>query len=54
MLGFALILIHPPIMLFLGFFIYAASGPAWTLMRLRERRASRRARTGDGGPGKVR
>lgn len=44
MLCFALILIHPPIMLFLGFLIYAVSGPVWTLVRLRQRRALRRVR----------
>ena len=33
----ALILIHPPVVLFLGFLGYALSGPVWTLLRLRER-----------------
>jgi CDP-diacylglycerol---serine O-phosphatidyltransferase len=42
MLSIALILIHPPIVLFLGFLGYAISGPAWTLMRLRQRRELRR------------
>jgi CDP-diacylglycerol--serine O-phosphatidyltransferase len=48
MLGIALILIHPPVVLFLGFFLYAVSGPAWTLSRLRERRARRRGRSAGG------
>ncbi len=49
MLSIALILIQPPIVLFLGFFLYAISGPAWTLIGLRERRAARRrARAGGG------
>ncbi len=42
MLAIALILIQPPIVLFLGFFGYAISGPIWTVMSLRQRRASRR------------
>jgi len=42
MLAVALILIHPPVVLFLGFLGYAVSGPVWTLIQLRERRASRR------------
>ncbi len=42
MLAVALILIHPPVVLFLGFLGYAVSGPVWTLLQLRERRASRR------------
>jgi CDP-diacylglycerol---serine O-phosphatidyltransferase len=42
MLAIALILIHPPVVLFLGFMGYAVSGPIWTLIQLRERRASRR------------
>jgi CDP-diacylglycerol--serine O-phosphatidyltransferase len=50
MLAVALILIHPPVVLFLGFLAYAISGPVWTLARLRERRASRRrARSPTGG-----
>ena len=49
MLGIALILIQPPIVLFLGFLGYAVSGPVWTLVSLRDRRASRRrGRTGGG------
>jgi CDP-diacylglycerol--serine O-phosphatidyltransferase len=42
MLAIALILIHPPVVLFLGFVGYAVSGPVWTLIQLRERRATRR------------
>jgi len=42
MLGFAVVLVHPPIVLFLGFVVYAASGPIWTLVRLRQQRARRR------------
>ncbi|HYN78812.1 MAG TPA: CDP-diacylglycerol--serine O-phosphatidyltransferase, partial [Lamprocystis sp. (in: g-proteobacteria)] len=49
MLVIALILIQPPIVLFLGFFAYAVSGPVWTLLRLRERRAGRRPRRPAGG-----
>ncbi len=44
MLGFAVLVMHPPTVLFLGFLIYAISGPVWTLMRLRQKRADRRAR----------
>jgi CDP-diacylglycerol---serine O-phosphatidyltransferase len=44
MLAIALIVIHPPVILFLGFLLYAVSGPAWTLLRLRQRRALRRSR----------
>jgi len=49
MLCFALVLIHPPTMLFLGFTIYALSGPIWTLVRLRQRKALRRGRGRPGG-----
>jgi CDP-diacylglycerol--serine O-phosphatidyltransferase len=51
MLSIALVLIHPPIVLFLGFLGYAISGPAWTLMRLRQRRALRRRHRAAGGGG---
>jgi CDP-diacylglycerol--serine O-phosphatidyltransferase len=44
MLAVALIVIHPPVILFLGFFLYAISGPVWTLMSLRQRRTLRRGR----------
>jgi CDP-diacylglycerol--serine O-phosphatidyltransferase len=42
MLGFAFVFIHPPVVLFLGFLTYAVSGPVLTLLRRRQRRASRR------------
>jgi CDP-diacylglycerol---serine O-phosphatidyltransferase len=48
MLSIALILIHPPIVLFLGFLGYAISGPAWTWMQLRERRGERRRQRAPG------
>ena len=44
MLAVALIVIHPPVILFLGFMLYAISGPVWTLVSLRQRRARRRGR----------
>lgn len=44
MLAMALIVIHPPVVLFLGFALYAISGPVWTLVSLRRRRALRRDR----------
>jgi CDP-diacylglycerol---serine O-phosphatidyltransferase len=43
MLVFALIFFQPPLLLFLGFTIYAVSGPVLTLVRLRQRRAERHA-----------
>ncbi|MCG6861821.1 MAG: CDP-diacylglycerol--serine O-phosphatidyltransferase [Chromatiaceae bacterium] len=42
MLGYALVLLQPPVVLFAGFSIYAVSGPVFTLVRRRQRRASRR------------
>jgi CDP-diacylglycerol--serine O-phosphatidyltransferase len=42
MLGFALVVLDPPIVLFLLFLCYAVSGPAFTLVRLRQRREQRR------------
>jgi CDP-diacylglycerol---serine O-phosphatidyltransferase len=42
MLGFAVIFIYPPLMLFLMATTYAVSGPVWTLLRLRQTRARRR------------
>ncbi|MFY9976375.1 MAG: CDP-diacylglycerol--serine O-phosphatidyltransferase [Chromatiaceae bacterium] len=52
MLAVALIVIHPPVILFLGFLLYAISGPVWTLVSLRQRRALRRERRpGQGGSG---
>jgi CDP-diacylglycerol--serine O-phosphatidyltransferase len=41
MLGFAIVLTHPPTVLFLLFLAYAASGPVLTLVKLRERKARR-------------
>jgi CDP-diacylglycerol--serine O-phosphatidyltransferase len=41
MLGFAIVLTHPPTVLFLMFLVYAISGPVFTLVKLRERRARR-------------
>jgi CDP-diacylglycerol--serine O-phosphatidyltransferase len=38
MLGFGIILINPPLMLFLMATTYAASGPIWTVLRLRQTR----------------
>jgi CDP-diacylglycerol--serine O-phosphatidyltransferase len=53
MLGVALIVIHPPVILFLGFLAYAISGPVLTLVRLRDRRKARRlGRRGDGSRGR--
>jgi CDP-diacylglycerol--serine O-phosphatidyltransferase len=42
MLGFAVVFIHPPLMLFLMATTYAISGPAWTLLRLRQSRSRHR------------
>jgi CDP-diacylglycerol--serine O-phosphatidyltransferase len=42
MLIFALVYLHPPLVLFLGFATYAVSGPVLTLLRRRQRRARRR------------
>lgn len=41
MLGFAVIVVQPELVLFLMFLAYAASGPVLTLVRLRQRRATR-------------
>ncbi len=41
MLGFAILLLQPPIVLFLIFMIYAISGPIITLIQLRKRKADR-------------
>jgi CDP-diacylglycerol--serine O-phosphatidyltransferase len=43
MLLFALIFFQPPLLLFLGFTVYAISGPVFTLLRRRQRRAERLA-----------
>jgi len=40
-LGFALIAIDPPLILFGGFLIYAFSGPIFTLVKLRQHRTGR-------------
>jgi CDP-diacylglycerol--serine O-phosphatidyltransferase len=42
MLGFALVVLDPPIVLFLMFIAYALSGPALTLVQRRRRRGQRR------------
>ena len=42
MLSFAVVYIHPPLVLFLMALTYAISGPAWTLLRLRHNRERRR------------
>jgi CDP-diacylglycerol--serine O-phosphatidyltransferase len=49
MLVFALVFIHPPVILFLGFAIYAVSGPVLTLARRRQRLAQRRRADADPG-----
>jgi CDP-diacylglycerol--serine O-phosphatidyltransferase len=49
MLAVALIVIHPPVILSLGFTLYGLSGPVWTLVRLRQRRSVRRAARRAGG-----
>jgi len=36
MLAFALIYLHPPVVLFAGFFIYAVSGPVMALLKLKK------------------
>jgi CDP-diacylglycerol--serine O-phosphatidyltransferase len=42
MLAYAVILLHPPVVLFVGFASYAISGPVLTLVRRRQRKALRR------------
>lgn len=42
MLVFAVILLYPPFVLFVMAILYAISGPAWTLVGLRQNRAKRR------------
>jgi CDP-diacylglycerol--serine O-phosphatidyltransferase len=42
MLAYAVVLLQPPVVLFVGFSVYAISGPVLTLVRRRKRRASRR------------
>jgi CDP-diacylglycerol--serine O-phosphatidyltransferase len=46
MLGFGVILINPPLMLFLMATSYAASGPIWTVLRLRQTRRRHRREAG--------
>ncbi|MEN8178713.1 MAG: CDP-diacylglycerol--serine O-phosphatidyltransferase [Pseudomonadota bacterium] len=43
MLGFAVVLTHPPTVLFLLFLAYAISGPILTLSKLREKKTKRQA-----------
>ncbi|MEE9357037.1 MAG: CDP-diacylglycerol--serine O-phosphatidyltransferase [Sedimenticolaceae bacterium] len=43
MLGFSVLFIQPPLILFLIFLVYAISGPVLTLKHLRSRKARRRA-----------
>jgi CDP-diacylglycerol--serine O-phosphatidyltransferase len=42
MLAFVVVFLHPPVVLFLGFLTYAISGPVFTLVRRRQRMASRK------------
>ncbi len=42
MLGYAVVLLHPPMVLFAGFVGYAVSGPVITLVRRRQRKVNRR------------
>jgi len=42
MLGYAAVLLHPPVILFIGFVGYAVSGPVITLMRRRQRKVDRK------------
>ncbi|MCB1857278.1 MAG: CDP-diacylglycerol--serine O-phosphatidyltransferase [Gammaproteobacteria bacterium] len=41
--GFSVLQVHPPLLLFLMFLMYACSGPVLTLIHLRQRRANRRS-----------
>jgi len=43
MLGFAVVLLQPPLVLFLIFFAYAISGPVMTLMKLKQHREDRKS-----------
>lgn len=49
MLGFAVLLLQPPLVLFLVFFLYAVAGVGMTLIHLRRRRSDRKTGAGDGG-----
>jgi CDP-diacylglycerol---serine O-phosphatidyltransferase len=42
MLGFGVIFINPPLILFVMAVTYAISGPIWTLVRLRQSRLRHR------------
>jgi len=42
MLGYAVVLLHPPVVLFAGFLGYAVSGPVITLVRRRRRKVNRK------------
>jgi len=48
LLLFVLVSTDPPLVLFLGFLLYAVSGPALTLLHIRRRRQERRAPQGEG------
>lgn len=48
-MAFVLISADPPLVLFAGLALYAASGPALTLLKLRRKRAARRAASAGGG-----
>jgi CDP-diacylglycerol--serine O-phosphatidyltransferase len=49
MLGFALVVLDPPVLLFLMFLFYAISGPVFTLVRRRQRLSQGRRRRGGRG-----
>lgn len=44
MLGYAVVLLHPPVVLFIGYSCYAISGPIFTLLRQRRKAKRRRDR----------
>jgi len=46
MLGYAVVLLHPPVVLLAGFVSYAVSGPVITLVRRRQRKVNRRRERG--------
>ncbi len=46
MLGYAVVLLHPPVVLFAGFVGYAVSGPVVTLVRRHRRKANRKRDSG--------
>jgi len=45
MLGYAVVLLHPPVVLFAGFLGYAVSGPVITLVRRRRKVNRKRERS---------